>query len=334
MKARNCFPVMLFVVFLLMFSFACKSDSGKTTNIVLADDSWDSLMFHNALGKLVIENAYDNYKVSLSTASSAMVWLSLKNNDVDVHLETWSDLLPTYEADIKDGSIINIGVVVEDSIQGIYVPRYVVEGDPSRGIAPMAPGLKRVEDIVKYPHIFPDDENPSMGRFYGSIPGWTADIYVYRRFERLGLEGKFNYVRLGSEAALFMSLVSAYNLGESWVGYCYEPTWIVGKLDLIRLEDVPYEPEGYEEGLTGFSTQALYISCSSQFPKKAPELLEFLKKFRTGSTRLSEALSYIDDTKCSHDDAAVWMLKTNDYMIDEWLPAANAKKLRDYLSKK
>ena len=333
MKARNCFPVVLFVVLCLGIT-SCKSESAKTINIVLADDSWDSLMFHNSLGKVVMENAYDGYKVSLSTASSAMVWLSLKNNDVDLHLETWSDLLPTYNDDIKEGSVINVGVVIEDSCQGIYVPRYVVEGDPSRGIAPLAPGLRRVEDIIKYPHIFPDDENPSMGRFYGSIPGWTADIYVYRRFEYLGLDEKFSYVRLGSEAALFMSLVSAYNLGEPWVGYCYEPTWIVGKLDLIRLEDEPYEPEAYEEGKTGFSTQELFITCSREFPKKAPELLEFLKKYRTGSARLSEALSYIDETKASHDEAAVWFLKKFDSVIDEWLPAANAKKLRDYLSKK
>ena len=334
MKARICFPVVLLAVLLLGFGTACKSNSAKAVSIVIADDSWDSNKFHNALGKLVIENAYDGYKVSFSTASSAMNWISIKNNDVDLHLEQWTDVIPTYDEDIRDGLVINVGVVVEDSRQAVYVPRYVVEGDPSRKIAPMAPGLRRVEDIINYPHVFPDDENPSRGRFYGSVPGWDADIYMHKRFMYLKLDEKFNYVRLGSEAALAMSLVSAYNLGEPWLGYNYEPTWIVGKLDLIRLEDVPFEPEAFEEGKTGFSTQALVIICSREFPKKAPDLLEFLKKYRTGSARVSEALSYLDDTGSSHDDTAIWLLKKYDNLIDEWLPAANAKKLRDYLSKK
>ena len=82
----------------------------------------------------------------------------------------------------------------------------------------MAPGLKTVEDIIKYPHVFPDDENPSMGRFYGSVPGWTADIYMHKRFMYLGLDKKFNYFRPGSESTLFTSLASAYNLGEPWLG--------------------------------------------------------------------------------------------------------------------
>ena len=216
----------------------------------------------------------------------------------------------------------------------MYVPRYVVEGDPARGIAPMAPDLKNVADLAKYPHVFPDDENPSRGRIFGAIPGWMADGILYKKYQYYELDKNFNYLRMGSEAAMFASLMSAYNLGQAWVGYCYEPTWIAGKLQLIMLKDAPYEPVDFLEGKTAFSTQELLNLCSRQFPAKAPEIMEFLKKYKTGSALISEALAYLDDTKVTHDDAAVWFLKKHDELLDQWLPAGNAKKLRDYLSQK
>jgi len=334
MKARVCFPVVLCTVLLLGLCFACKPASDKKMTIVACDDGWDSQKFHNAIAKLVIEHAYDGYELKYSTASSTMNWQSLKNSDVDIYIEQWIDTIPTFYEDVENGDIIVVSVIVEDSRQGIYVPRYVVEGDKSRGIDPSTPDLKRIEDLLKYSHIFPDDENPSMGRLYGSIPGWMTDVVLHKKYQYLGLDKCYNYIRLGSEAALFMSLYSAYNLGIPWVGYCYEPTWVVGKLDLIKLEDVPFEQEAFLEGKTDFSTQELLNICSRQFPTKAPDILEFLKKYKTGSKILSEALAYLDETKATHDAAAVWFVKKNDHLIDSWLPAANAKKLRDHLSQK
>jgi ABC-type proline/glycine betaine transport system substrate-binding protein len=299
----------------------------------MVDNGYDSQKTHNALAALVIKHAFTGYDVESSVASTAMNYESMKNGDIDIAVETWTENLETYPADVRNGDIVNMGVIVEDSRQGLYVPKYGIEGDPKEGIAPMAPGLKRVEDLLKYPHIFPDDENPSMGRIYGAIPGWQADAILYKKYEHYGLDKRFNYMRLGSEAALFASLVSAYNLGLPWVGYCYEPTWIAGKLPLVLLEDAPFEPNAFQEGKTSFSTQQLMSVCNRWFPDKAPEIFDFFKKFRTGRTLISEALAYLDETKSTHEETAVWFLKNNDGLIDEWLPAENAKRLREYLSR-
>ena len=334
MKTRICFSLIIVIALVLAVASACKSDSAKTLTLVAADDGWDSQKFHNAMAKIVIEHAYDGYKLEFSTASSTMNWQSLKGNDVDLCIEQWIDTIPTYEDDLKNGEIIVQSVIVEDSYQGIYVPRYVVEGDPSRGLPPLTPDLKRIEDLTKYAHVFPDDEDHSRGRLYGSIPGWMTDAVLYKRYLNLGLDKHYNYVRLGSEAALFLSLASAYNLGEPWVGYCYEPTWVIGKLDMIRLEDVPYDPIPFLEGKTGFSTQELLNISSRNFPEKSPEILQFIQKYKTSSSLLSSALAYLDESKATHEAAAIWFLKNNDSIIDNWVPPANAAKLRAYLSKK
>ncbi|MDR3332376.1 MAG: ABC transporter substrate-binding protein [Synergistaceae bacterium] len=304
----------------------------KTVTIVATDNGWDSQMFHNAIAKFIVEHAYDGYDFEVSTASSTMNWQSIIAGDVDLDIESWTDNNVTYLDDLKRGDVVDIGILVPDSAQGIYVPRYVLEGDAARGIEPTAPDLKTVQDIKKYPGVFPDEEDRGKGRLYGAIPGWMVDEILYKKYEFYGLNETFNYVRLGSEASLFASLAYSYNLGEPWVGYCYEPTWIVGKLDLVRLEDAPFDSAVYAEGKCAFPSTELRIISGKGFAQKAPDLLEFFKKYRTGSVLISKALAYLDETKSSHGDAAVWLLKNNDLLIDEWLPKKNAEKLRAYLA--
>lgn len=300
-------------------------------NIVVTDNGWDSQMLHNEIAKLIVENAYDGYTFQTSTGSSTMNWQAIISGDIDLDIESWTDNVASYPDDIANGDIVDVGILVPDSAQGLYVPRYVIEGDAERGIEPMAPDLKTVEDLKKYPEIFPDDEDETKGRIYGSIPGWMADEILYKKYEFYGLNEMYNYTRLGSEATLFASLVSAYNLGEPWVGYCYEPTWVSGKLDIVLLEDAPYDPELYVEGQCAFPSQELKIVSSNKFAEKAPDLLEFFRKYNTGSELISEALAYLDETGATHEETAKWLLKENDNLLDEWLPKDKADKVRAIL---
>ena len=247
MKKHLRFTIGLIAVLLLGIAPACKNTSDKPLTLVAADCGWDSQKFHNELAKIVIENAYQGYRLDTSTASSIMNWESMKKGDVDLFIEVWPNTVQSFTQDVESGEVIIHGILVPGSRSGVYVLRYVVEGDPARGIAPVLPNLKRVDQLINYPHIFPDDENPSRGRFYGAIPGWRIDEILFKKYEHYGLDKNFNYIRLGSEAAIFAALMSAYNLGKPWVGYCYEPTWIAGKVPLILLEEAPYDPVGYYE---------------------------------------------------------------------------------------
>lgn len=313
----------------------CSTAADKTAEpvtIVATDNGWDSQKIHNEIARLVVEHAYDGYTFKESSASTTMNWQSLIKGDVDLDIESWTENIATYEEDVARGDILNLGILVEDGRQGVYVPRYVLEGDAGRGIEPMAPGLKSIQDLKKYAAVFPDDEDRSRGRMYGSIPGWMADEILYKKYEYNQLDENFTYTRLGSEAALFASLVSAYNLGEPWVGYCYEPTWIAGKLDLVLLEDEPYEPVLFTEGKCEFPKQELKICTNKFFEEKAPDLVAFFQNYATGSGPISNALAYMDDTKSSYEETAIWFLQENDALLDQWLPAVNAAKLRAYLS--
>ena len=321
------------VLLLLVMALICTmpAQAFAKTEIVVTDNGWDSQKLHNEIARIIVENAYDGYVLKTSTASSTMNWQAIIAGDVDLDIESWTDYVATYPKDVANGDIVDVGVLAPDSNQGFYVPRYVIEGDAKRGIKPMAPGLKTVKDLAGYHKVFPDDEDKDKGRIYGSIPGWMADEVLHKKYELYGLNKNYNYVRLGSEATLFASLVAAYNLGEAWVGYCYEPTWVSGKLDLVLLQDEPYDKELFEKGATAFPSQQLKIVSSKYFAKKAPDLLEFFKKYRTGSRLIAEALAYLDEKKVSHSEAAKWLLKTHGDLLDQWLPKEKAERVRAVL---
>lgn len=329
---------LMLVLFVMTSVFSGCSNEAATkakepVTIVATDNGWDSQKLHNAIAEIIVENGYDGYIFETSSASSTMNWQAIISGDVDLDIESWTENVASYPDDVANGDIINIGILVPDSAQGLYVPRYVIEGDSERGIEPVAPDLKTVEDLKKYPDLFPDYEDKTKGRIYGSIPGWMADEVLYKKYEYYGLDEMFNYTRLGSEATLFASLVSAYNIGEPWVGYCYEPTWVSGKLDIVLLEDAPYDADLFVEGKCEFPKQELKIVSSNKFAERAPELVGFFEKYKTGSQLISEALAYLDETKATHEETAKWILKENDYLLDEWLPKENAEKVRAYINK-
>jgi glycine betaine/proline transport system permease protein/glycine betaine/proline transport system substrate-binding protein len=115
------------------------------------------------------------------------------------------------------------------------------------------------------------------------------------------------------------------------VGFCYEPTWVSGKLDIVLLEDDPYEKDLFEEGKTEFPKQELKIVSSSMFKERAPELVGFFESYQTGSKAIARALAHLDETGDSHEETALWFLKEYDDLLDDWLPEEQATKVRDAL---
>ena len=298
------------LVLFVCLAAGCGSSNEKT--VVFSDAGWDSVKFHNAVAGLIAEKAY-GLKVETMNGSTPIMEAALVRGDVDVNMELWTDNVATYEADKAAGGIVDLGVNFDDNKQGLYVPRYVIEGDPQRGIAPMAPDLHNVADLARYSQLFVDEENPSKGRIYGAIPGWAVDEVMFKKYKYYGLDKNYIYFRPGSEAI---------------VGYNWEPTWISGKLDLVLLEDAPYTQAGFEAGETAAPSVVVMVSANSRFPKRQPEFAEFLKKYHTSSALTAEALAYIADNKATYDQAARWFLQKHDDLLTQWLPPDKAQTMR------
>ncbi|MFZ2538992.1 MAG: glycine betaine ABC transporter substrate-binding protein [Oscillospiraceae bacterium] len=325
---KKIITLFILVITIVVSLTACGSEKKE---IVFADAGWDSAKFHNAVAGFIAETAFDYDSFREISGSSTVLHEGLLKAEVDVHMEVWTDNIATYKDDLAKEKLQELGINFDDNRQGLYIPKYVIEGDTKRGIKPMAPDLKTVQDLKKYPHLFPDSEQKGKGRIYGAIPGWQIDTIMYNKYMYNGLDKDFAYFRPGSEAAMNASFSTSYEKGEPIVGYYWEPTWIMGMYDFVLLEDAPYDKATYEQGETACPPVRVTIGASNDFVKKDPEFCNFLSKYRTSSELTSQALAHMQETGADHKETAKWFLTEHNEILDKWLDKEQAQVVRTAL---
>lgn len=204
------------------YSYSYASDANLDENqkpkLIFADAGWDSIRIHNEIAAVIIENGY-GYKTDFITGSSPIVIKGLRQGDIDICMESWTDnIMDVYEPGIKSGEIIELSINYDDNAQGLYVPTYVIKGDKERGIEPLAPELKSIKDLPKYWEVFKDPNNPDKGRIYGAPPNWFSDEILRTKMETYNLKETYDYFNPGSDTSLNTSIVSAYEKGTlGWI---------------------------------------------------------------------------------------------------------------------
>jgi glycine betaine/proline transport system permease protein/glycine betaine/proline transport system substrate-binding protein len=308
-------------------------NSAESKTISFADAGWDSIRFHNAIAGTIAEELW-GYSWSEVSGSTPVTHQGLLSGEIDVHMEIWSANIASYDEDLENGRFQLLSSNFDDNNQGVYVPRYVIEGDAERGIEASAPDLQYLWDLKEYSDVFQDDEDPSMGRMYGAIPGWEADQLLNAQFTYHGLDENFIYFRPGSDAALATAITSAYEKGEPIAAYYWEPTWLLGMYDMVLLETKPYDPESFRTGETGFPPVDVTVGASNDFAgnEENAELIAFLSKYETSSALTSEGLAYMQDTGADYVDTAKWFLTQHSELLDQWLEAEDAQAIKDFLN--
>ncbi|NLN15419.1 MAG: ABC transporter permease subunit [Tissierellia bacterium] len=325
---KRAVSILLLITIILTTIVGCSKEAKTDRVISFADAGWDSIRFHNAVAATIIEELW-GYSWTEITGSTPVTHQGLLSGEIDVHMEIWSANIASYEEDKAEDRFQELSTNFNDNYQGIYVPRYVIEGDPERGIEPLAPDLKYVWDLKDYPHIFKDDENPGMGRIYGAIPGWEVDQILYNKYLHYGLDENFIYFRPGSDASLAAAITAAYERGEPIAAYYWEPTWLLGMYDMVLLQDEPYNPDTYLEGETEIPPVNVTIGVSNDFYQEGhEEVVEFLSNYQTSSALTSEALAYMQETGADYIDTAKWFLQEHSELIDQWLKPEDAEKIK------
>ncbi len=317
----------MLIALALALSFGLSAGAEPKTAVTFAEVGWDSIRFHNAVAGTIAETVF-GYTWEELSGSTPITSEALMSGDIDVHMEMWTDNLATYKDDIAQGRMQELSVNFDDNAQGLYVPRYVIEGDSARGIDAVAPDLKTVEDLKKYASLFPDPESHGMGRIFGGLPGWQVTTILEKKVQHYGLDQMYNYVLPGSDAAMSAAFVSAWDKGVPIVAYYWEPTWLLGMYDCVLLEDAPYNADTYMEGETAFPATRVTICVSNEFMESNPEYCAFLSKYHTSSALTSEALAHMQSTGDDYQATARWFLKQHGELVDQWLTTEQGAKLR------
>lgn len=340
---RTSVKPLLFLV-LLIFALSASGCSGSQTSstnkegkakLVLADISWDSVQVHNRILGYILEHGYGYPEPEYTFGETLPLLQGMSRGDIDITMEVWTDnYLEPWNEFIENGSVLDLGPIFPDAPQGWYVPTYIIKGDSERGIEPVAPDLKSVSDLPRYWELFKDPEVPTKGRFHNSPPGWGVTEINETKFKTYGLDKSFNCFSTGSDSALVASMVSAYEKGEPWVGYYWEPTWVMGQLDMTMLEEPAYDPEVYHDPNNrgcAYPAARVLKGVHAKLKNTAPEVVELVKKYETSLEENNDFLAYMSENDVGPQEAAIYFLKKYPDTWKAWVPEDVAQKVEQAL---
>lgn len=337
MFINQCFPKiarltcsLLLVLCLSLLGCGQQAESGADADstkpvLVLAEASWDSIKVHNRIAGFIIEHGYGYPEPKYLFGDTLPLLQGLTKGDVDIYLEVWADnIQEAWDDALTQGKVKNLGPNLPDGPQGWWVPTYMIEGDPERGIEAITPDLKSVMDLPQYWELFKDPEAPTKGRFHNSPPGWICTDINEFKMKTYGLEDSYNVFSTGSDAALVTSMVSAYEKGEPWFGYYWEPTWVMGKLDMTMLEEPFFDPEVWDDESNrgcAYPPARVLVGINSELEEKAPDLIPFLDNYETTLAQNNDFLAYMDDYNGEDPEkaAALYFLNAYPEVWQGWL---------------
>lgn len=308
-------------------SAATYCGDGKT--LTFAGIDWESGAFITEVMKSIMADGY-GCKVDTIPGNSVTLEQATANNDVQILTEEWIGRSDVWNKAFADGKVVAIGNTFVGASEGWFVPDYIVNGDPARGIAAAAPELKSVSQLTdpKYVTLFSDPEEPSKGRFLNCPSGWTCESTSTAKLEAYKLEGSYVNFRPGTGIALDAAITSAYLQGDPLLFYYWSPTAIMGKFKLVKLEEPAYNEACWKEltSATGkrdqacaFPTVEVAYGVNAEFAQQAPEIVEILKKATFPLDEVNSSLSYMVDNKVDAVAAAAEFLKTKRAVWSAWV---------------
>ena len=338
MKMRRKLGIKLLMVVVGLLLILPLSVAGCATTekqpIVFGDLSWDSAQVHDRIAGLILEHGY-GYEWECIPGDTAAIWLGMRHGDVDVNMESWTEnILDIYTPAIESGDVVDLGTNYPDSGQGWLVPTYMIEGDPERGIEAVAPDLKTIDDLPKYWELFKDPEVPSKGRFHNSIPGWKCTEINSLKLQAYGLDEYYNDFITGSDAALSGSMFAAYEKGEPWLGYYWEPTWVLGMMDMTYVEEPSFDQAEWDAETYGcaFPPTQVNVIVNSALLDRAPDVVEFLKSYETTAAQNNKVLAYMRENEADTMGGALYFLEEFESVWTKWVSSDVASKVKAALA--
>jgi len=296
----------------LTLSLGAVTTAQAAKRLTVPDPDWTGGVVTCRTIQYVLENELD-YKIkTVSIPGGPGVWEGIVAGDLFYNCETWPSYNPTKEKYLKeyggDGSVTFIadsGIIGETAY---WIPRYMVEGDSSRGIPASTPDLNTFADLNKYKHMFKSLESGDRGNLIGCpIAAWACEDQ--QRLDSLGVD--FYAQALGSETAHWAEIQAKYKRGEPFIAYAWAPHWIHHALDLVEVE---LPPEA------AWPDDVTFKYANPELMKEHPEAVEVIRKHRLTNAQQAGMIYEIDVKKRDVEEVVEEWMEANQDTWKKWLP--------------
>ena len=333
-RNRKCFYwLIIFIITFNLLLGGCSSatrkgaKTGSSISIVFADGEWESIQVHNRIAGYIAEHGY-GYHPTYLAGQTTLLLKALSQGDIDIMMEVWSSDYPEqWQQILKTGKVRELSCNFS-AVQGWFVPEYMVEGDAERGIEPLIPELKSVQNLPRYRDIFKLSATTNQGIIFNAPRGWPAEAINQEKLKTYHLSASFKLFPSDSEQDAAATLDQAYERGSAWLGYARDPGIITAGHKLALLREEPFSEEQWKLGRScSYPESKVMIAAHSSMNEKAPELLDFLQKYATTREQNEEMLLYVKNSGGDKEQAAQHWLQNNPDVWSQWVPEEVAEKI-------
>ena len=298
----------------------------------MAGLGYESHAFHTEVVALIMREGY-GCEVEVLPVETLAGFTGLARGDLDANMEIWTaNPPPAWQEGLDAGTIVDLGPNFPASVEGWFVPRYLVEGPD----AP-APDLRTPQDLARYAELFEDPEEPGKGRFYNCVAGWVCEVINSQKLIAYGLDDLYTNFRPGSGGAMAADIISRVRRERPVVFYYWAPTGLFGQIgdQLIQLEEEPFDQAIWDEmreaeeptRATAYPNSPVHVGASAEFVDAAPDLAALLENYETTTLATSRAVAYMQDNDADADEAAANFLATTTEW-ESWVPVEVAERVR------
>ena len=311
------------------------ADCGKAR---LADFDWNSANVHTGIVQFILEHGY-GCEVETTRGSTTPIMAAHYDSQLDVVTELWYDNIVTqYDAVEAEGIIENIGINTPDSQQAFYVDRNTAEKYNIKSVLDM--------NNPEIAALFTDPENPDMGRMVSCIGGWTCYTINHVKQRVYGLDKFYTNFDPGSSGALAAEIAGAFAKDRPIFTYYWAPTALMGKVDLVRLVEPPYDAACWGammdvvEDIKANGKDVYKPTCATEYKDMSldksvltawadthPEETAFLEAYSIPTATVNKLLAYYEDEADGDMELLAMEYLQNNSEWKSWVSAEVAAKV-------
>ena len=315
--------------FVLVIASFGTANAAKRLTAAVADWTGGEITCQVAVSILEDELGYKVKRVVFPSGTG--LWEAIAAGEIDFACESWPSYAEAdtvmlkgplvYDGDTKfmyegDGSVKLLGTSGIIGLSDYYIPKYAADKF----------GIKTWKDLNKHKKEFATIESGNRGRLIGCpVAGWNC--HDQKRLDLLGID--FEASELGTEVAALAEAQGAYDRGEAFLLYLWEPHFFFGKNEMVGVKLPAYkycdsftEANNWQDcgtaawPATGWDKDYTmnYMNPEVMSKPENAEAVAFFKKMAFSNTDQAKMLVRVGDDGLSVEEAvAEWKNST-----DEW----------------
>lgn len=289
--------------------------------------NWASAELIANIDKIILEDGFD-CKVKLIPGATMPTFTEMnKNKKPLMSPESWSNAFYTQlkKAVAKGRMHVANESPISDITEGWFI---------TPATAKKYPNLKTVLDVIDNPDLF-------GGKFIGCPAGWRCKIMNNNLFKAFNMKKKgWTIVDPGSAAGLDASIAKAANNNKNWFGYYWNPTAVVGKYNMVKLDwgvswagrenwDNCISRENCSNPIkTSWTSHEVYSVVTDRFKNNAgSKVMNYLNNRTIPVDVMNNMLVYMGENDSNGKDAAKEFLKRNQEIWTNWVSYEVAKNI-------